>query len=132
MRLAVFTGTRQGHHPDIERLLVALKRSHGNELTVFVGDCETGVDAEVRRSCRVRGIDCAVFVANWTFHGNSAGPRRNTAIMHTAHTLEIAGAEVIVYYRASSERSPGTRNAVRQARHIGLECCRIEAMGPKL
>ena len=124
--IAVFTGTRQGTPRGVTAVhlkLEDLRRSFGAELSVFVGDCPTGIDRYVRSVCADLGIDYATFNANWAYSKKRAGPKRNTFMVHVAANLRIAGGQVeVFYYAPPGVKCSGTRNCVVSAKFSKLTC----------
>lgn len=86
-RTVIFTGSRNHPNPQMVhqelRAEQALALAVGARLYVAVGDCKSGIDAEVRWWCRwhLRKGDCLVYEANWKLQGKAAGPIRNRAMI---------------------------------------------------
>lgn len=51
---------------------------------VVVGDCPTGVDKCVREWASSRNLNLHIFIADWDYHGKSAGPKRNVEMARFA------------------------------------------------
>jgi hypothetical protein len=103
----------------------------GEDLTVRVGDCPTGVDLHVRemirQSPRLRG---EVWPALWHVFGSSAGPERNRAMLlgtrqTGAHAMATEGQRADALWAFPHEhhdpgRGSGTWSAIRIARELGI------------
>lgn len=97
----------------VEAVLDGWKRecdAAGDQLVVVVGDCKTGVDAMTLAWCRMRGVKCSVFSADWAKYGPAAGPIRNGDLAREQPD-ECA---------AFPLRGPGTWNCVRQMKQCGV------------
>lgn len=107
----IICGPRDNTHElTVERLVLALKRKHGDRLTVVHGGCPTGTDRHVLDACVKHGVRMEVNPADWIQHGNPGGPMRNrTMAKRTADAC---------YGVMNGEADPvrGTANMMREAR----------------
>lgn len=96
----------------IERVLTHLF-SQGH--TLSLGDAPSGVDSHARRVCTENEIDLEdwpVFEAHWNIEHRAAGHNRNKRM------LEASDALVAIF--ADGPMTPGTSDAVKQAKKMGL------------
>jgi hypothetical protein len=74
----IICGPRDNPHQlTAERLVLALKRKHGDRLTIVHGGCPTGTDAHVHAACIKFAVRVEVNPADWEQHGKPGGPIRN-------------------------------------------------------
>ncbi len=124
--IAIFTGTRLKTEKGGRVVFAALEtltEIFRDDLRVYVGDCRTGIDAHVRRQCRLRGIEPNVFKANWQAYGLKAGPLRNRDMILSAKTR--SNGDVLLFYFTQDPGTKGTRDCVRRAEAAGIECRRL-------
>lgn len=109
-----FSGCRD-YRPKLKEVIAAYKAIHqalrvrvvaeGPDSAVLVGDCPTGVDAEIRKRyiyCLMSANDPKVFEADWNKHGKAAGPIRNKEMVSESDGL-------IAFWDGKSR---GTKNAI--------------------
>lgn len=87
----MFTGGRDYITEDaVHAVLASLIRRCGepgvdhcpiSALRVVVGDCPTGLDNTIRRTCYGWNIEHTIYRADWDAHGRAAGPLRNSAML---------------------------------------------------
>lgn len=119
MRILVITGTRTDERRgEVTALLARLQPDID---LVIVGCCPTGVDAEARNTCQVRGIDHLVAPALWMAHGRKAGPRRNALMAKVAAMLRSATVDKVTYAAFPAAVSPGTYGAAELLKRAGIE-----------
>lgn len=110
-RRLIFSGTREPlSELDRCNLRMLVERWAGLADEIGVGDCPTGVDAQVREWLP----EARVFVADWEKHGKKAGPYRNLAL--TAWAAEADSALLIAMPVRSSAR--GTQHRLTIGRRI--------------
>lgn len=73
-----------------------------DQITEVVSGCATGVDTLGEQWARANNIPIKEMPANWSLHGNSAGPRRNRSM------AEYADAAIVIW----DGKSRGTRNMI--------------------
>jgi hypothetical protein len=93
MRVIV-TGSRRWPDPRaVHDALTLLYRDHG-PFTLVHGACSTGADAQAQHWYEVTGqqLGCAEdpWPAEWTKHGNRAGPKRNERMVEAGADLVLA------------------------------------------
>lgn len=109
-RIAV-SGCRDAGTVDLAATLQEEKRGAWFPVMVLVGDCPTGVDAQVRAWCEYEGVAYTVFYADWDIHGKAAGPIRNREMVAEAHVL-------LAFWDGKSR---GTLSAIREAVKAGVD-----------
>lgn len=119
------TGSRDWPQPrTVWAALDAVAAEHaGQTLTVVHGACKTGADAHAAVWCgRARDAGWDVLEephpADWTQHGNAAGPIRNRAMVE-------AGADVALVFLGPGP-SKGTRGTLALAIGAGIPVRRYE------
>jgi hypothetical protein len=93
-----------------ELALYVLRRligRYGAGITIVHGGA-TGVDESFARACRELEITAEPHIAEWRWHGNTAGPKRNRAMVE-------AGAAMCIALHRDRKASKGTKDYVRQA-----------------
>lgn len=84
----------------------------GFEVTEIVEGGATGVDSSAAWYARRRGVACRSFPADWTKHGEAAGPIRNREMARYADALVIV--------RDNERITRGAASMEGQARDKGL------------
>ena len=69
-----------------------------------------GADELAREWCAVRKIDCSTYHADWSAHGDAAGPIRNRTM------LEEERPDAVIAFPGNA----GTHDCVARARSMGL------------
>jgi hypothetical protein len=127
-RIEVVTGTR--HDDRAGEAARYLDSIHEELFCVIVGDCPTGIDAEVVAWCRKNGVDFLVAPALWEWFRLSkrksaapAGPRRNGFMALIAKSLALGlSPEAFVHGAAFPfGESRGTRNCVDWFEKVEIE-----------
>jgi hypothetical protein len=123
----IFSGTRDELGADRDRVAGLVRHWAKLASEIGVGDCPTGVDALVRE---LLGDRVRVFAADWTAHGNAAGPIRNRAMVTWAAdpTEVLAPVLVAVPSPRSRSRAKGTKICIDLAIDAGLRVV-IEPIG---
>lgn len=94
----------------------ALDRLHADlPIGLIVHGGAEGADKCAGEWAASRGVDQVVYVANWTAHGLSAGPRRNRRM------LERERPDLVL----AAPGQKGTADMVRQARDAGVEVVEV-------
>lgn len=86
---------------DYNLVVEAVKRS-GFQITEVVSGCAIGADRLGERWAINNNVPIKEMPADWSRHGNAAGPMRNRAMAH------YADAAIVVW----DGKSPGSRNMV--------------------
>lgn len=120
----IYTGSRRHSNLSVVGRELRLDQRAASELTlrlfVAVGDCPSGVDAEVRGWCRsnLHEADWDVYEADWERHGNPAGPIRNREMVQATHLI---GAKCVAFpLRGPWRASKGAWDCVTAAFEAGL------------
>ena len=92
-------------HEVVEHVLLDLKASHGEMLTVVHGGAK-GADVIAHDCCMRNNIKVEVFLADWERYGRGAGYHRNTKMLNTGPNLVVA---------FHMHNSPGTKHTITQA-----------------
>lgn len=106
---------------DIAQLRAYWRILQGAELRV--GDCPAGVDAWIRGHAPdvLDCLDVPVFRADWTRHGNAAGPIRNGEMLRgEGHTGKLA--EALLVFPGGR----GTSDCKEQAERLGIQIYRVD------
>lgn len=112
------TGSREAKSKEDQQFVYdTLKRETDKlralgELTIFVGDCPSGVDAVTSDFATDNRITCIVHEAAWEQYGRAAGPIRNKSLMERATR--------VFAFPKSGAKNRGTTNAVNQAKKKGI------------
>lgn len=118
------TGSREAKSKeDHEFIYDTLKRETAKllalgELTIFVGDCPSGVDEVTSDFATDNRITCIVHEADWERYGRSAGPIRNKSLMEQATR--------VLAFPKKGAKNRGTTDAVNQATKRGIPVERFE------
>jgi hypothetical protein len=80
---------------------------YGADITIVHGGA-TGVDESFARACRELDMTAEPHIAEWRWHGNTAGPKRNRAMVE-------AGAEMCIALHRDIKSCRDTKDCVRQA-----------------
>jgi hypothetical protein len=131
IRLLV-TGTREDLTLQQEATVAVmmLGDSVGATMSLWVGDCPTGVDAFALDLAKRWGWAYQKFQAYWRRFGLRAGPERNgrmVAVFRKMITVSPGEARVLAFPLGYS---PGTRNCISQAAAAGLSVRTIDLTAP--
>jgi len=88
-------------------ILRRLVDRYGADITIVHGGA-TGVDESFARACRELEVTAEPHIAEWRWHGNTAGPKRNRAMVE-------AGAAMCIALHRDIKASKATKDCVRQA-----------------
>ena len=115
-RRLIFSGTREPlSDQDRATLLTLVQTWAGQVDEIGVGDCRTGVDAQIREWLP----EASVFAADWRV-GPSAGPQRNARMVLWAADAEDAMLIAMPSRNVVGSRGRGTRGCVDLAIDAGL------------
>lgn len=110
----------------IENELLCLENFHQ---LVFHGACPTGADAIVRECCERLGFTERRFPADWKL-GQSAGPRRNAAMLEAAIATAKEKHTRLLCLAFWDGESKGTLDTIRRATKAGVRVRIIPEMAP--
>lgn len=111
MRLLVCGSRDFPNSVDVHEAIVA--QHNATPLSCIIEGGAAGADTFAASTARTLGIDLITVKADWTAHGKSAGPLRNTKMLALKPDLVMA-------FTWTKDPSPGTANMISQARSAGV------------
>jgi len=89
--------------------------------TVIIHGAARGADTIAGEVAEQLGFEVRPYPADWETHGRSAGPRRNSLMLHEEHP-DKAGVSIDqgLAFTADLERSRGTKDMVKRMRGKGI------------
>ena len=111
IRVLVCGGRDYGDEAAVFRVLDQLLKSGECRLEhLILGGCPTGADEYARAWAKLAGVPYLTFPAQWTTHGRSAGPIRNSAMLKEGRPT------IVVAFPGGR----GTADMVRRTRKAGV------------
>lgn len=118
--IVVFTGGRDFKGRKAFELVTSSLAD--GELTIYVGDCPTGLDAMVRE----RFPFAKVFKADWDKFGKAAGPMRNESMLRNAFDAYDSCTLPPRILLIAFPEGRGTNGCAAIAKRLGIPVMRVE------
>lgn len=115
MPRVIITGSRSWDAPSVAgRVIQRLRQRYKDaDLVIVHGDCPTGIDAAFDKVSRLSYLKVERYPADWTTHGDAAGPVRNQQMIDSGADFVIAAHQSIAWSR-------GTKDCVSRALKAGI------------
>lgn len=112
MRLLICGDRNWTDKEKIKSVIKVMLDRHGS-ITVIQGEAR-GADRLAKEAALELGCEVLSFPANWTKHGQAAGPIRNQQM------LEEGKPEYVIAFHENIHQSKGTKDMVTRSRKAGL------------